>query len=96
MSDPFRDSLSTDLGKSIYDWSPVKKPQIDIGVLEEIVEGFCTREGKKLLYLQPQGQEAGHVEIDGEHSIELHAKWRESFYVHGYTAPILICKDEDE
>lgn len=95
-NDPFRDSLQTELGRSVYDWAPIKKPYMRQEIAEEITRGFCTREGRKLLRIEYRGSEWPFVEIDGCHSVELHAKWRDAFFNHGYSPPILICKDDDE
>jgi hypothetical protein len=93
MPDYFRDSLKTDLAKSIYDWAPVYKPTIAPEIAKEIIAAFCTREQRKCLRIDLG---AYYVVLDGEHSIELHSKWRASFWDHGYSAPVLVCKGEEE
>lgn len=94
--DKFRESLKTDLGREIYDWAPVKKPNMPIEIIEEIVEGFCIREQRKALVCAVSGVETPYVEIDGQMTLELHSQWRKAFYSHGYQAPILMCNGDED
>lgn len=95
-SDSFRDSLLTDLGRSIYDWSPIRKPVEQPEIIKEIIAAFCVREGKKCLSFSQTEWEWAVVELDCAESIKIHALWRAAFWEHGYSAPILICKDRNE
>lgn len=94
-NDPFRDSLLTDLGRSIYDWSPVRKPVERPEIIQEIISAFCVREGRKCLSFSYMESEWPVVDLDGEQSMKLHASWRKAFWEHGIFAPILTCKDDD-
>ena len=96
MKDYFRDSLQTPLGKAIYDWAPIRKAWLPPEIAKEIAEGFCVREGRKCLQCSFSGVETPYVEISGESSLLLFALWQSAFYDHGYSAPILIFKEDDE
>lgn len=91
-----KDELETELAQHLYRWAPIKKSETPIDVITEIAESFCTREGRKLVSVEISCPEWVFVTIDGQHSLELHSQWRNSFYAHGYSEPLLICQDDLE
>lgn len=93
--DYFRDSLKTDLGRAIYDWSPIRKAHLPVEIAEEIIVGFCTREQRKCLESLFSTPEYPYVMIDGHRSVELYGKWRQAFRDHGYSPPILVCEEDE-
>lgn len=93
-TDYFRDSLLTDLGKSIYDWAPVKKTELPPNIGKNIAASFCVREDRSLLGYSFSGVGMNYVVISGSCSIQLYAQWSISFASHGYSPPILVCKED--
>ena len=91
----FRDSLSTDLAKHVYDWSNIRKAECPPEILKEITLAFCTREGFECLEFTMWGSELASVRLAGAESLSAYSAWRMSFLEHGYPVPILIIEDRD-
>lgn len=93
MSSEFRSTLQTDLARSLYDWSNLRKRDMRSEIQEEIARSFCTREGFEFVRMQESGSEWPFVEVRGEERLDAYRQWGTSFYVHGYGAPILIFQE---
>lgn len=89
MSKVFRNSLSTELAKHIYDWCSIPKDYVDLENIKIIAESFCTREGYKLCQIQDYGSGIVSCIIDGEPSLEAYGKFRFAFEQHGHVIPLL-------
>lgn len=89
MSKAFRNSLSTELAKYIYDWSYITKDYVDLENIKIIAEAFCTREGYKLVQIQDYGSGIVSCIIDGEPSLDTYGKFKYSFIQHGHVIPLL-------
>jgi hypothetical protein len=93
-TDPFRDSLDTDLAKSVYDWAPVKKMELPPNIGKDIAVSFCVREDRNFVGCSFSGVGVDYVIISGESSIYLYSQWSYSFNAHGYSPPILVCEQD--
>lgn len=89
-----RGSLNTDLGKYLYDWSPLKGKATRVEIAQDIIASFCTREHRKWLESE-QWRPEQPVFIDGEVGLELYQRWAQSWYYFGYETPMLICTGDD-
>lgn len=89
-----REDLKTDLAREVYDWSPLRKEETPVEIFDEIVRSFCSREERSLLISEQRGQAGAYVAVSGEHSLDLHARWLDAWYAHGYYPPILVCTDD--
>ena len=85
-----REELGTELGRHIYDYSPILKDSVPDSVLQDIASSFFTRnEIEKYSYevINP-----GNIPIwtaKAEPKLQLYFEWRYSYSDHGYDAPIL-------
>lgn len=89
----FRDSLSTDLAKHVYDWSDIRKAECSPEILKDITLAFCIREGFECLEITTWGSEWASVRLAGAESLSAYSAWRMSFLEHGYPVPILVIED---
>lgn len=85
-----REELRTELGKHIYDFSPISKDSIPHNVLLDIGTSFFIRNEIKEYSLESVIPDDFPIWVGvAEPRLELYSDWRNSFWVSGYEAPIL-------
>ena len=96
-----RDDLTTDLGRALYDYSPIRKDHISPETILEIARAYCVREELPEPVMSDVGSIEGiptvALEVPEERiALDLWARFNTSFKEHGYRPPLLYIKDQIE
>ena len=84
----------TELGKHVYNYSPIRKDRIPYQVLEDISSSFFTRHNiTSVERVENIDQSILLFYARAEPSLQLFTEWSRSFTDFGYDAPILNFTD---
>lgn len=91
-----REELKTDIGKRMFDFSPISKNHIPSEILKELIQIYLKEIELDLEY-EIESIHVGSqvppisriITFFTEPDILLYTKWRGVFSVHGYEAPIV-------
>ncbi|AWN03893.1 hypothetical protein PBI_PEREGRIN_53 [Rhodococcus phage Peregrin] len=93
-----RDDLTTDLGRALYDYSPIRKDHISPETVLEIARAYCVREELPEPLMSDVGSIEGiptvALEVPEERiEFYLFTKFNTAFKEHGYRPPLLFIKE---
>lgn len=94
-----RNTLSTDIGRYLFDYLPLRKDHITDETVLEIAHAYCVREElpEPLIHDVDSYEGVPVVTLDipeDRLALDLLARFNTSFKEHGYRPPLLYIKDQ--
>ncbi|QLF83288.1 hypothetical protein SEA_NICEHOUSE_44 [Rhodococcus phage NiceHouse] len=92
-----REDFKTDIGRLVFDYSPIQKTYLPLSIFEKLRDEFLEENEINLIdcescwVTQPNLVHpiAYYVDIDANSDLNLYTEWRNKFSQHGYSPPLL-------